>query len=155
MNGEELVTSSPRPDRPVEDKRPLPLTGTRVLVIEDMPDARTLYARIFEQAGAIVHTAGSAEEAWELLSEIRPNAIVSDIGLPKEDGLALMRRFRIHERAVGVHTPALAITAYSHLRERAMEVGFDQYLVKPASGGDLLNTIMQLLRSLRANRRVH
>ena len=71
-----------------------PLRGMRLLVVDDDADNREMLAMTLEQCGARVATAGSAAEAMRILEEERPQVLISDIGLPDEDGFSLMRKIR-------------------------------------------------------------
>jgi CheY-like chemotaxis protein len=124
---------------------PLRLIGCRVLLIEDHLDARTLFTRIIQKAGAEVHAASSIKEARSALSAFHPDVIVSDIGLPDEDGISFMKQFRTDENPTGQHTPAVAVTAYSHLKDLVIAAGFDLFLCKPTSGSDLVSLIVKAL----------
>ncbi len=115
------------------------LQGRTVLVVEDHDDARELIAGVLEGAGARVLPAASTREAMDLVSDERPDLLVADLGLPGEDGYALLARVR--ERYPGL--PALALTAYARAtdRERALAAGFQQHVVKPVDPQQLLGFI--------------
>ncbi|HEY1536446.1 MAG TPA: ATP-binding protein, partial [Polyangiaceae bacterium] len=102
------------------------LHGVSVLVVDDEPDARELIGEAFKTAGATVHLAASAREALSLLSIERPSILVSDIGMPHEDGYALIRHVRALSAAQGGQIPALALTAYARGTdaERAFDAGY-------------------------------
>ena len=70
------------------------LAGVKVLVVDDEPDARALVERLLEECDATVTTAASASEALELVARDKPDVLLSDIGMPKEDGYTLIRRIR-------------------------------------------------------------
>ena len=122
------------------------LTGVRVLVVDDEPDARLLVARLLKDCGAVVSTAGNAQEALTLVQAVRPAVLVSDIGMPGEDGHALIRRVRVLPTEAGGATPALALTAYARTedRVRAMQAGFQRHLAKPVEAGEMLATVAGL-----------
>jgi CheY-like chemotaxis protein len=79
----------------------------RILVVDDELDARMLVQRLLIECDAIVRIAGSAEEAMELIAAEVPEVIVSDIGMPGEDGYSLIRRVRALPPEKGGLTPAL------------------------------------------------
>ena len=122
------------------------LTGVRVLVVDDEPDARLLVGILLKDCGAAVLTAGSAQEALELMRSERPAVLVSDIGMPGEDGYALIRRVRALPADVGGATPALALTAYARAedRVRAVQAGFQMHLAKPVQAAELLAMVASL-----------
>ncbi len=79
---------------PIEYLSSIKLNGTKILVVDDEPDARTLVRRLLEERGALVSTAESANEAMHLMGAELPDVIVSDIGMPGEDGYSFIRRVR-------------------------------------------------------------
>jgi PAS domain S-box-containing protein len=128
------------------------LVGLNVLVVDDEADARGLVRRLFEECGAVVTTAASAAEAVERVVADRPDLLVSDIGMPDEDGYSLIRRVRLlTEDGVG-GLPAVALTAYAGLedRERAVSAGFQEHVAKPVEPAKLLATAARLAGRLGA-----
>jgi CheY-like chemotaxis protein len=113
------------------------LGGLRILVVDDEADARDLLAIRLRQYGADVITASSAEAAMEAMAQERPrpDLIVSDIGMPGEDGYSLMRRVRALDPEQGGRIPAIAVTAYSRTEDRAqaMAAGFQMHITKPVN----------------------
>ncbi len=122
------------------------LGGVRVLVVDDHPDARELLSLVLAQAGAEVLTAGSAGEALEAFARARPDVLLSDIGMPEEDGLTLLARVRLLTKAEGGATPAVALTAYAteEDRRRALDAGFAEHLPKPVEPAELVAVIAGL-----------
>ena len=116
------------------------LEGVRVLVVEDDADHREMLLTTFEQCGAKVSAAISAAEAIDALQRETLDVIVCDIGLPGEDGYALIRKVRSLEVERGGRMPALALTAYGgpEDRKKALAAGFDIHVPKPAAPADLL-----------------
>ena len=96
----------------------LNLAGVKVLVVDDEEDARLLVKRLLEDRQARVRTAGSATEAMELFRAEKPDVLVSDIGMPQEDGYSLIRRVRALGPEHGGNVPALALTAYARSEDR-------------------------------------
>lgn len=122
------------------------LPGIKVLVVDDEPDARELMKRFLESSDAIPALAASASEALGLLfSRESPDVIVSDIGMPDEDGYEFMQKVRDR----GIKTPAIALTAFarSEDRVRALQAGFQAHLAKPVEPAELLATILRLSES--------
>jgi CheY-like chemotaxis protein len=124
------------------------LDGVRVLVVDDDADTCDLLETMLHQEGADVRAVRSARAALAALASFGPHVVLSDIGMPVEDGYALIRELRTRERcANGGHVPALALTAFASGadREQALSVGFDAHLAKPASPGDLARTVASLV----------
>jgi len=110
------------------------LSGLRALVVDDEEDARALVARILEERGAHVLTAANAAQAYEICASETPlDVLVSDIGMPGEDGYSLLRRIRALGAARNATLPAVAVTAYAAPEERvhAVTAGFRAYVPKP------------------------
>jgi PAS domain S-box-containing protein len=122
------------------------IAGVRVLVVDDEPDARGLVKRLLENCGAEVRTAASAGEAMTLLTEERPDVLISDIGMPDEDGYALIRMVRALPPDRGGAVPAVALTAYarSEDRVRAMRLGYQNHVVKPVEPAELVTVVATL-----------
>lgn len=125
------------------------IAGVRVLVVDDDPDARALLQRLFEERGATVSTASSATEALAILQAERPDVLISDIGMPDEDGYALIRRVRSLLPEHGGRTPAIALTAYARTEDRvkAVVAGFQHHLAKPIETVELLVTVASMVRT--------
>jgi PAS domain S-box-containing protein len=127
------------------------LEGVKVLVVDDEPDARSLVERLLHDCAATVTTAASASEAFAQLLRDRPDVLVSDIGMPSEDGYALIRRIRkLHGDRGSV--PAIALTAYARAEDRAtaLEAGYQSHLAKPVEPGKLVSMVAQLGKRLPA-----
>jgi CheY-like chemotaxis protein/nitrogen-specific signal transduction histidine kinase len=126
--------------------RPARLDGIRVVLIEDDDDGRTMLTILLELAGAQVAAAGSVHEALALLDTIRPDVIVSDVGMPDEDGFALIRQVRAREVEGGGSVPAIALTGYVRPEDRArlLAAGFQQHLRKPVEPGEIVAAIASL-----------
>ena len=113
------------------------LAGLRVLVVEDEADSRELFAKVLTTCGADVTTAASCEEALALIRESavrnRPHVILSDLGMPQDDGFDLIRKVRALAPEDGGRIPAIAVTGYANLedRQRALAAGFQTHLAKP------------------------
>lgn len=122
------------------------LEGLRVLVVDDQPDARELLSMVLGHAGAEVITAASAATAFEMLLKHRPDLLVSDIGMPMEDGFTLIGRIRALKPAEGGTTQAIALTAYAteEDRRRALAAGFAKHLSKPVEPSELVAAVAAL-----------
>ena len=122
------------------------LRGVRLLVVDDEPDARGVIGRLLRDCDAAVTLAGSAAEAVGLLETDGPfDCLVSDIGMPGEDGYALLARVRAMPQTAGL--PAVALTAYARAedRTRALAAGFQAHLTKPVEPADLVATVAGLV----------
>jgi PAS domain S-box-containing protein len=140
--------SQPGPLRPasLRGHQGADVKGLRVLVVDDETDARELLDAVLSSADAIVETAPSASVAFEALQRFRPHVLVSDIGMPEEDGYSLMRRIRQLPAADGGGVPAIALTAFTRAedRARALAAGYSTHLGKPAHPDELLWTVANL-----------
>ncbi|MDQ3754101.1 MAG: PAS domain S-box protein, partial [Acidobacteriota bacterium] len=125
---------------------PPELDGVRVLVVDDEPDARQLLTVVLERCGAKILTASSATEALRLLAEVRPDVLLSDIGMPGEDGYSLIRKVRALPAEQGGRTPAAALTAYASAedRKRVLLAGFQLHIPKPVEPTELITVVASL-----------
>lgn len=133
---------------PPEPKNLFPrLTGVGVLVVDDDADSLEMLAAVLRRCGAEVRTATSAQQALDILDGWEPALLVSDIGLPGEDGYTLLRRVRdLLPRKVG-RTPALALTAYGRVEDRvkALTSGFQMHVQKPIEPMELAAAVKVLV----------
>jgi signal transduction histidine kinase/ActR/RegA family two-component response regulator len=122
------------------------LDGVRVLVVDDEPDTRNLLARVLQQCGAIVGTAASAAEALAAFEAGPPDVLVTDIGMPGEDGYALIRKIRARAPEHGGRVPAAALTAYARVedRMRVLSAGFQLHVPKPVEPAELATVVATL-----------
>jgi CheY-like chemotaxis protein len=122
------------------------LDGIRVLLVEDAADARELIAMMLRERGARVETASHAEEAMARLAAALPDVLVTDIGLPGEDGHALLKRVRAWIEARDEWVPAIALTAYASAEDarRAYRAGFQVHLAKPLEPAALVEAVARL-----------
>jgi PAS domain S-box-containing protein len=123
------------------------LVGVRVLVVDDEADARELSSTILSSHGARVATADSAKEAMRTLEASPVEILLSDIGMPDEDGVSLVRR----ARAAFPGLAAIALSAYARIEdeERALAAGFARYLTKPVDPENLVRAVASLARPSR------
>src|SRR5262249_32849920 len=121
-------------------------TGVTVLVVDDEADARDVIATVLESAGAQIHTACSVSEALMLLEHLSPDLLLSDVAMPGEDGLALIRKVRALAR--GARLPARAPTAYARDedRSRVLGAGFTPHLGKPVDPDVLVAAVTNLTK---------
>ncbi len=119
------------------------IEGMRILVVDDEHDARAMIQRLLREHGARVTSAGSAGEAMENLRSGYFDILLSDIGMPGEDGYSLIRRVRALPAAEGGTIHAIALTAFARAedRMRATAAGFTTHLTKPIEAVELITTI--------------
>jgi CheY-like chemotaxis protein len=130
---------------------PARLEGVTVLVVDDEPDTREMLKVMIGQFGGEVRACASSEEAIRLLSEWKPDVIVSDIEMPDEDGYELIRKVRRLEADHGSRQiPAVALTAYARVEDRlrALSAGYQMHIAKPAEPAELAVVIASLAGGL-------
>ncbi len=122
------------------------LDDLRVLVVDDEEDTRDLVKVILTRCGAEVKTCGSAAEALDKLEAWRPDVLVSDIGMPGEDGYSLIKKVRALKTWNEQTLPAVALTAYAGAedRARALSSGFQRHMAKPLEPRELIVVIANL-----------
>jgi PAS domain S-box-containing protein len=122
------------------------LSGLRILVVDDEADAREVMRFMLERGGASVRTADSATAALDAIREARPDLLISDIGMPVEDGYVMVRRLRAMEDGARRRLPAIALTAYASEEDarRARAAGFDAHLSKPVDPARLIDIAVGL-----------
>ena len=122
------------------------LGGLHVLVVDDDDDTLDALRHLLEQSGARVSTASSASTAFQALAGEPPDVLLSDIGMPGEDGFSLIRRVRGLDPERGGKVPAAALTAYTQPsdRDRALSAGFQAFLAKPVDPRELAAAVARL-----------
>lgn len=129
------------------------LEGLRVLIVDDEADARELLSAMLEQRGAQVTAVASAAEAIDCLvgNGLLPDVLVSDLGMPNEDGFDLISKVRTLEPERGGRIPAIALTAYARPedRARALAAGYEMHVPKPVEPAQLSDALGDLLRQKR------
>jgi len=125
---------------------PPELVGLRVLVVDDEADTCELLQAILEGCGAQVKTASSAAAALEAVKEEVFDVLVSDIGMPEEDGYSLLAKVRALGKERGSKVPAAALTAYASEadRIRVLQSGFQIHVPKPISPSELVAVVANL-----------
>jgi len=120
------------------------LKGLRVLVVDDERDSLFLLKTIIENYGGAAKAAKSVAEALEVFGEFDPHILVSDIGMPEEDGYSLIQKLR--SLPIQSDIPAIALTAYAgeNDRKRALESGFQVHIAKPVDFSELIAAIEEL-----------
>ena len=127
---------------------PPDLSGVKVLAVDDEADARTLLSAMFKRCGATVETCSSASEAIRMIEEFQPDVLVSDIGMPGEDGYSLIKKVREAEKETGGRLPAVALTAFARTEDRfsALSAGFNMHVPKPVEPAELALVISRLVK---------
>jgi CheY-like chemotaxis protein len=129
------------------------LSDARIIVVDDDAEALGAFQALLSQTGARVEAVGSVVETLRVLRQVSPDAIVSDIAMPEDDGFALVRAVRAIERQ-GQRPRRLAVIAVTgvadaSMRERALDAGFDAYLTKPVDADSLIAILVRLLSAER------
>ncbi|MFC5513447.1 MHYT domain-containing protein [Massilia jejuensis] len=122
------------------------LAGLTILVIDDERDSLDIVRYVLGDMAATIVTASTAYEALQMIDRLKPDLMVSDIGMPGMDGLELIRRVRASHDPYVSTMRALALTAFSRKedRMRALEAGFDEYLSKPVGPAELVRSVLTL-----------
>ncbi|MDQ3800739.1 MAG: PAS domain S-box protein [Acidobacteriota bacterium] len=122
------------------------LSGLRILLVDDEADSRDLLNFVLESRGARVATAGSASEALGIIETENFDIIISDIGMPEEDGYSLIRRIRSLPSGRGGNVAAIALTAYARAEDRvqALRSGFQLHIAKPVESMELVAAVANL-----------
>lgn len=128
------------------------LDGVHVLLVEDDDDSRKLLSTMLKRYGAKVTSTKSAAEALGVFSRELPDVLISDIGMPDEDGYELIRKLRSLPDDKGGSTPAIALTGYASRkdRERALDAGYHKHMAKPVEQAEMMAAIASLVDRLRS-----
>jgi PAS domain S-box-containing protein len=124
-----------------------PLAGLRVLVVDDEADIRDYVTTVLEEYGARVQEVASVDAALDAIKQSPPDVLVSDIGMPQEDGYSLIQKVRALAPECGKNIPAIALTAYARDedRQRALAAGFQLHATKPIEPGQLVASVAKLV----------
>ncbi|NMG10238.1 response regulator [Brasilonema sp. UFV-L1] len=125
-----------------------PLEGVRILVVDDDADSREFLVFALEEFGAIATAVTSASNALEVLTTFKPDVLISDIGMPEQDGYSLMRQIRTLSEQEGGQIQAIALTAYATEKDRqlAMNAGFQRHLSKPVMPEQLAKVVEKVMQ---------
>jgi PAS domain S-box-containing protein len=123
------------------------LDGIKILVVDDEQDTRDLLKAGLTECGATVIAASSADEAFEVLQKDMPDLLVSDIGMPTQDGYEFIRRVREHSNEQNRRMPAIALTAYARFEDRlkALRAGYQMHVPKPVELAELVAVIASIV----------
>jgi CheY-like chemotaxis protein/anti-sigma regulatory factor (Ser/Thr protein kinase) len=124
------------------------LEGVTVLLVDDDEESRDVVATQLKACGAVVVTAASAGEAFDIVRSQHIDVLVADIGMPVEDGYSLIRRIRSLQQPEAASIPAAALTALARKedRQQALQAGFQLHLAKPVDAGALTAAVASLHR---------
>jgi signal transduction histidine kinase/FixJ family two-component response regulator len=130
----------------LEIECPPGLQGLRVLVVDDEADTRDMLRAVLEQCNVEVITAGSVSEALEAVTHLHPDVLISDLGMPEEDGYSLIAKVRALPADRGGQIPAAALTAYVRAedRVRVLRSGFQLHVPKPVEPAELVTVVAHL-----------
>jgi len=137
------------PSIPLGSSARLPiLEGVKVLVVDDEADSREFIAMVLNECQAEVTAVTSVSEALQMLIQWQPDVLISDIGMPGEDGYSLIRKVRSLPSDKGGNIPAAALTAYAGVedRVRAIQAGFQLHLPKPIEPEELATVVASLVK---------
>ena len=136
---------SDEPDEPVKANT-LP-AGTKVLLVEDNDDSREMLIAMFAQSDLEIIAVASVAEALKVIEQGKPDILISDIGMPEEDGYDLIRKVRQLSPENGGRIPAIALTGYASLQDRALalEAGYQEHLSKPVDIDELFKLVKNML----------
>jgi two-component system CheB/CheR fusion protein len=125
------------------------LDGVRVLIVDDEPNTREAFTEMLRSVGAETRAAASAREGFMLLQQFKPDVLMSDIAMPREDGYSLIRRVRALSPSEGGITPAIAVTAFAGANDgqQALSEDFQAHLAKPLEAFRLIEMISKLVES--------
>jgi CheY-like chemotaxis protein len=128
------------------------LDGVNLLIVDDEADARDALAGLLERYGAHVRPAATVAEAMAALEAELPDVLISDIGMPGEDGYELIRRVRLLPAEAGGRLPSLAVSAYAteEHRKKVRKTGFQKHLEKPVAPAELVREVARLAGRLDA-----
>lgn len=126
------------------------LAGLRILLVDDESDAREMVSAILSEAGAEVATTTGVRQAVEMVKRRKPDVLISDIGMPGEDGYDLVRRVRALPAEEGGQIPAIALTAFVRTQDRlkVLSAGYQMHVPKPVEPIELATVVASLAKRL-------
>jgi CheY-like chemotaxis protein len=146
LGQEATLSPTPNSEHPITPSSHHSLTGLQVLVVDDDTDTRDFLTTVLEEYQVQVTAVASVQEALLALEHLKPDVLVSDIGMPMEDGYGLIRKVRSLEAEHGETIPAIALSGYAkgEERSRSLEAGFQTHLPKPVQPAELIAMVAQL-----------
>ncbi len=121
------------------------LKDWKVLIVDDEPDSLLVAETILQMCGATTFIANNGEVGYEIAKQVHPRFIISDLSMPTGSGWHML--YKLRETPITSDIPVIALTAHAMVgdRERAIEVGFHNYLVKPLTPETFINDLLVLL----------
>jgi CheY-like chemotaxis protein len=146
-NQNEAEVPQPVPSDDIISFEGLPsLHGLKVLVVDDEADTRELIGQVLKECGSEVIKTCSAAEALAAIEQHKPDILISDLGMPDEDGYSLISKIRALPSDEGGQIPAAALTAYARAEDRlrVLRSGFQFHLPKPVDSAELVTVVASL-----------
>jgi signal transduction histidine kinase/ActR/RegA family two-component response regulator len=145
------VASSPTVSKVTPFVCPPQMYGMRLLLVDDQPDTLEMLKAAFEQCRVEVRTSIDVATALEVFQHWKPDVLVCDIAMPSEDGFSLIAKVRTLEQQGGERTPAIALTAFVRVidRARVLQAGYDRFVPKPVDPNELLATLANLVSEMK------
>jgi signal transduction histidine kinase len=138
---------------PVSFEDDIPLSGLHILAVDDDSDSRELLQIFLSQNGATVDLAASALEAIEKFNDTLPDVLISDVGMPGEDGYGLITKIRNISNSNDRQISAIALTGFARAedRQQAINAGFDYHISKPIDPKILVQAVVDIIKNRRNN----
>jgi len=118
----------------------------KIIVVDDDPDIRRLVETVLERDGFIVDSASSGAEFFRKLPQFKPDLVVLDLQLPDEDGFGIIKKIRGNPNTAGLSVVMLTVQSVDSYKIAGLEIGADDYIVKPFNQGELVARIRAVLR---------
>lgn len=119
---------------------------SKVLVVDDDPDILRLVETVLERDGFIVETATSSADLFRKLPQFKPELLILDLQLPDEDGFAILKKLKANPVTVGLPVVMLTVQSVDSYKIAGLEIGADDYIVKPFNQGEMVARIKAVLR---------
>src|SRR5689334_5771459 len=117
----------------------------KILIVDDDPDIRRLVETIFDREGFIVDSASTAAEFFKKLSQFKPKLAILDLQLPDEDGFGILKKLRANPVTAGIAVVMLTVQSVDSYKIAGLEIGADDYIVKPFNHGELIARVKAIL----------
>jgi hypothetical protein len=129
------------------------LRHIRLLLVDDEADSRDVIQAVLQGCNAQISTAPSVDEAFEAFKKLRPDVLISDIGMPVQEGYSLIKKIRDWEVEDGGRVSAIAVTAYARTedRVRALRAGFQVHVPKPVEPLELIAVVASLTKPIQSH----
>ena len=126
----------------------------KVLVVDDDPDIRRLVEMVLSREGFLATSVESAQEAYKKITASKPDLIVLDLQLPDEDGFGVCKKLRMDPATTNIPILMLTVQSVDSYKIAGLELGADDYVVKPFNQGELVARVKAILRRTRAKEEV-